>query len=155
MPSFALMWRHNERYGVSNHRRLDCSLNRCSGADQRKHQSPASLAFVRGIHRSLVDSPHKGPVTRQMFPFDDVIMVVLILSVHVVYNIDCPRCSAGLLLTGKAIGKAINKKKCPNANGVILKVMGKGEHYLIATNFKKRNSCAYFMECVSPLSLFW
>ena len=45
----------------------------CSGADQRKHQSSALLAFVRGIHRSPVNSPHKGPVTRKMFPFDDVI----------------------------------------------------------------------------------
>ena len=33
----------------------------CSGADQRKHQSSASLAFVRGIHRWPVDSPHKAP----------------------------------------------------------------------------------------------
>ena len=41
----------------------------CSGADQRKHQSSASLAFVRGIHRWSVNSPHKGPVTRKMFPF--------------------------------------------------------------------------------------
>ena len=45
-----------------------------SGADQRKHQSSASLAFVRGIHRWPVNSPHKWPVTRKMFPFDDVIM---------------------------------------------------------------------------------
>ena len=45
-----------------------------SGADQRKHQSSASLAFVRGIHRRPVNSPHKGPVTRKMFPFHDVIM---------------------------------------------------------------------------------
>ena len=45
-----------------------------SGRDQRKHQSSASLAFVRGIHRRPVNSPHKGPVTRKMFPFDDVIM---------------------------------------------------------------------------------
>ena len=45
-----------------------------SGADQRKHQSTASLAFVRGIHRSPVNSPHKWPATRKMFPFDDVIM---------------------------------------------------------------------------------
>ena len=45
-----------------------------SGADQRKQQSSASLAFVRGIHRWPVHSPHKGPVTRKMFPFDDVIM---------------------------------------------------------------------------------
>ena len=45
-----------------------------SDADQRKHQSSASLAFVRGNHRWPVNSPHKWPVTRKMFPFDDVIM---------------------------------------------------------------------------------
>ena len=45
-----------------------------SGAYQRKHQTSASLAFVRGIHRWPVDSPLKGPVTWKMFPFDDVIM---------------------------------------------------------------------------------
>ena len=45
-----------------------------SDADQRKHQSSASLAFVRGIHRWPVNSPHKWPVTRKMFPIDDVIM---------------------------------------------------------------------------------
>ena len=44
-----------------------------SGADQRKHQSSAPLAFVRGIHRKPGNSPHKWPVTRKMFPFDDVI----------------------------------------------------------------------------------
>ena len=45
-----------------------------SEADQRKPQSSASLAFVRGIHRGPVNSPRKWPVTRKMFPFDDVIM---------------------------------------------------------------------------------
>ena len=45
-----------------------------SDADQRKHQSSASLAFVRGIHQGPVNFPHKWPVTRKMFPFDDVIM---------------------------------------------------------------------------------
>ena len=45
-----------------------------SDADQRKHQSSASLAFVWGIHRGPVNSPHKWPVTRKLFPFDDVIM---------------------------------------------------------------------------------
>ena len=45
-----------------------------SDVDQRKHQSSASLAFVRGIHRRPVNSPHKWPVTRNMFPFDDVVM---------------------------------------------------------------------------------
>ena len=46
-----------------------------SGADQRKHQSSGLLAFVRAIHRWPVNSPHKGPVTRKTFPFDDVIMI--------------------------------------------------------------------------------
>ena len=46
-----------------------------SGADQRKHQSSASLAFVRGIHRGPVNSPHNGPVMRKKFPFDGVIMI--------------------------------------------------------------------------------
>ena len=45
-----------------------------SGADQSKHQSSASLAFVWEIHRWPVNFPHKWPVTRKMFPFDDVIM---------------------------------------------------------------------------------
>ena len=45
-----------------------------SGADQRKHESSASLAFVRRIHRGSVNSPHKWPCTRKMFPFNDVIM---------------------------------------------------------------------------------
>ena len=45
-----------------------------SEADQRKHQCSTSLAFVRGIHRGPVNSPHKWPVTWKLFPFDDVIM---------------------------------------------------------------------------------
>ena len=47
----------------------------CSGADQREHQNSASQVFVRGIHRWPVNSPHKWPVTREMFPFDDVITI--------------------------------------------------------------------------------
>ena len=64
----------------------------CSGADQRKHKSSASLAFVRSIHRRPVNSPHKGPVTRKMFPFDDVIMMIFfwwrIQREHDVYHYD-------------------------------------------------------------------
>ena len=51
-----------------------------SGADQSKHQSSASLAFMWGIHRGPVNSPQKWPVTRKMFPFDDVIMPRLFQS---------------------------------------------------------------------------
>ena len=53
-----------------------------SGADQRKHQSFTSLAFLMGIHRWPVNSPHKGPVTRKMFPFDDVIMKITTQHYH-------------------------------------------------------------------------
>ena len=63
-------------YGVSNHQHLDCLLSRFSGAHQRKYWSSASLAFVRGIHRWPEDSPPKGPVTRKMFPFYDIIIRV-------------------------------------------------------------------------------
>ena len=56
-----------------------------SDADQRKHQSSAGLAFVWGINRGPVNSPHKWPVTRQMFPFDDVIMI-LIMTGHLLYR---------------------------------------------------------------------
>ena len=51
-----------------------------SSADQSKHQSSASLAFVWGIHRGPVNSPHKWPVTRKIFPFDDVIMIFVAIK---------------------------------------------------------------------------
>ena len=71
-------WRHNGRASVSKHHTIVYS-SVYSGADQRKHQSSASLTFVLGIHRGPVNSPHKWPVTRKMFPFDDVIMYFLTL----------------------------------------------------------------------------
>ena len=56
-----------------------CSIV-ASGADQRKHQSSASLAFVRGIHRWPVNSPHKGPVTRNFVSIWNVIMETFVES---------------------------------------------------------------------------
>ena len=53
------------------------NANIYSAADQGKHQSSASLALVRGIHRWPVNSPQEGPVTQKMLPFDDVIMLGL------------------------------------------------------------------------------
>ena len=52
-----------------------------SDAAQRKHQSSASLAFVWVIHRWPVNSPHKCPVMRKLFPFDDVIMFLVIIRI--------------------------------------------------------------------------
>ena len=69
----SLQWRDNERDGVSNTGISIVCLTVDSGAD-KKYQSPASLAFVQGIHRRPVNSPHKRPVTRKKIPFDDVIM---------------------------------------------------------------------------------
>ena len=54
---------------TSMYRRLNCLLNVCSGAEKRKHQSSASLAFVTG------GFSHKGPVTQKIFPFDGVIII--------------------------------------------------------------------------------
>ena len=83
-------WRHNGRDGVSNHQPHQCLLNYSnmySGAGQRKHQNVASLAFVRGIHRWPVNSPHKWPVTWKMFPFDDVIMLPsMVIVMHVLHE---------------------------------------------------------------------
>ena len=62
-----------------------------SGSDQRKHQSSASLAFVWGIHRGPVNSPHKWPVMRKMLPFDDVIMLTInICDISCDYSFQIP-----------------------------------------------------------------
>ena len=71
----SLQWRHYERDGVSNHRRLDCLPNRLFR--RRSKKTSKSLAFVRGIHRWAVNFPHKRPVTRKMFPFDDIFVYLL------------------------------------------------------------------------------
>ena len=80
----SLRWRHNGCDGVSNHQPHDCLLNRLFRRRSKKHQSSASLAFVRGIHRWPVNSPRKWPVKWKMFPFDNVIMDVFFFIVHIV-----------------------------------------------------------------------
>ena len=67
-----------------------------SGADQRKHQSSASLTgLCAGNSPGLVNSPHKGPVTRKMFPFDDVIMFLAhTIEMHVLWlKTVCSKCN--------------------------------------------------------------
>ena len=58
-----------------------------SGKNERKHQISVSLAFVWEIHRWPVNSLHKGPVTRKMFPFDDVITCFVIKRTQMNFNI--------------------------------------------------------------------
>ena len=75
-----------------------------SDADQRTHQSSALLAFVWGIHRGPVNSPHKGPVTRKMFPFDDVIMSLQ--TCRTVYEMNqVVLCGYGLEKPGSSVVK--------------------------------------------------
>ena len=70
----ALQWHHNERDGVRNHRCPIVYSNRLFRYRSKTTSSSAPLAFVRGIPRWTMNSPHKGPVTRKISPFDDVIM---------------------------------------------------------------------------------
>ena len=69
-----LHWRPNDHDGVSNHQPHGCLLNRLF----RRRSKQTSKLRLTGIcvenSPGPVNSPHKGPVTRKMFPFDDVIM---------------------------------------------------------------------------------
>ena len=70
--SFSLHWRHNDHDGVSNHQPHGCLLKHLFRRRSKKTSKLRVTGLcVWGIHRN---SPHKGPVTRKMFPFDDVIM---------------------------------------------------------------------------------
>ena len=79
----SIQWRYNECDGVSNHQPPDCLLNRLFKVQIKENiKATRHWPFVRRIHRWPVNSPHKGPVTRKMFPFDDVIMIP---SQHIVW----------------------------------------------------------------------
>ena len=84
-----------------------------SGADQRKHQSSASLAFVRGIHRWPLNSSHKWSVTQNVFPFDEVIMIR-----H-------PICLFSFRVTSLGLGHLYG---CPSSSETPQKNMGKRIH---------------------------
>ena len=98
----------------------------CSGADQRKHQSFASLAFVRGIHRYQVNSQHKGPITQKMFPFDDVIMhgsttndlIFVIVSAETLIHFRICGNFTIDVIAKTAFGIDVNSQKDPNSEFV-------------------------------------
>ena len=72
--SVALRWLHNDYDGVSNHQAHHCLLNRLFRRRSRKTSKLRVTGLCVGKSPGPVNSPHKGPVTRKMFPFDDVIM---------------------------------------------------------------------------------
>ena len=81
----SLRWRHNEWDGVSNHQPHDCLLNRLYRRRSKNTSKPHVTGLCAG--NSPVNSPHKWPVTRKLFPFDAVIMVIrtFCLFVHLRY----------------------------------------------------------------------
>ena len=70
----SLRWRHNDHDCVSNHQPYDCLLNRLFRRKSKKTSKLRVTGLCVGNSPGPVNSPHKGPVTRKMFPFDDVIM---------------------------------------------------------------------------------
>ena len=73
----SLRWRHNDHDGVSNHQPHGCSLNRLFRRRSKRTSKLRVTGLCVGNSPGPVNSPHKGPVTRKMFPFDDVIMIEL------------------------------------------------------------------------------
>ena len=69
-----LQWRHNGHDSVSNHQPHDCLLSRLFRRRSKKTSKLRATGLCAGIHRGPVNSPHKWPVTRKLFPFDDVTM---------------------------------------------------------------------------------
>ena len=72
-PRRPLQWRHNELDRVSNYQPHDCLLNRLFRRNQKTSKLRVTGLCV-GNSPGPVNSPHTCPVTRKMFPFDDVIM---------------------------------------------------------------------------------
>ena len=73
----SLQWRHNDHDGVSNLQPHGCLLNRLFGRRSKKTPELRVTGLCAGNSPGPVNSPHKGPVTRKMLPFDDVIMLSL------------------------------------------------------------------------------
>ena len=74
-PAYALHWRYNAHDGVSNHQPHVCLLNRLFRRRAKKTSKLRVTGLCVGNSPGPVNSPHKWPVTRKMFPFDDVIVV--------------------------------------------------------------------------------
>ena len=87
-----LQRRHNGRDGVSNHRRLGCLLNRLCRPRSKKKSKLRGSSLCAGNSPVTDESPHKGPVTRKMYPFDKLIMpfteatMILFIDVYMCHH---------------------------------------------------------------------
>ena len=73
--SMSLHWRHNDHDGASNHHPHGCLLNRLFRRKSKKTSKLRVTGLCAENSPGPVNSRHKWPVTRKMFPFDDVIML--------------------------------------------------------------------------------
>ena len=72
--SITLRWRHNDHDDVSNHQLHGRLLNRLFRRRSKKTSKLRVTGLCVGNSPGPVNSPHKGPVKRKMFLFDDVTM---------------------------------------------------------------------------------
>ena len=72
---FPLLWRHNGRGSVSNHQPHDYLLNRLFRRRSKKTSKLRVTGLCAGNSPGTGEFPAQWPVTRKMFPFDDVIML--------------------------------------------------------------------------------
>ena len=131
---YSFQWRHNGYDSVPNHQPHDCLLNRLFRRRSKK------ISKLRGIHRRPVNSPHKWPVTRKMFSFDDVIMIVPRTNFYFGSNFNtdsdvtnaspCFHCSIGILNISCILSVWITIAIQRNSNTVTIIVIAIIYHYL-------------------------
>ena len=80
---WALQWLHNKRNGVSIRQPHECLLNRLFRRRSKKTSNLLITGLCEGNPPVTGGSPHQGPITRKMFPFDEVIM-----TTHSAYGVD-------------------------------------------------------------------
>ena len=112
-----LKWRHNERGGVSNHLPYDCLLKPLFGRRSKKTSKLRVTGFcarnspVTGEFPPPPPPKKKGPVTRKIFPFDDVIMSswLCCMQRRIVKNraIERQQCNTEINMRGRAISIAV------------------------------------------------
>ena len=81
LPMGTLQWRHNGHDIVSNHQPHDCLLNRLSRRRSKKTSKLRVTGLCAGNSPGTGEFPHKWPVARKMFSFDDVIMLYCHLNI--------------------------------------------------------------------------
>ena len=95
-----LRWRHNERDIVSNHQPRECLLSRLIWRRSKKTSKLCVIGLCAGNSPGPVNSTRKGPVTRKMFPFDDVIML---WSNHAFHATSWHRSTFRMLTTSQSV----------------------------------------------------